>query len=146
MSNEINEKDNSRKRLIFRLIVLISYVCIMVYFYFLFIQFGAHPFITIILLIFIFLISISPFLRKNKKSLYSRMFPNRKRKATLNYQKKVIAIQDEEEMHEVQPKIPKSINLDLKYRRPIINKCENCGNIIPNFVKKCPFCNAQLKY
>jgi len=146
MSNEINEKVKDRKRLIVLLIVLIIYLCIIIYLYFLFIQFGAHPFISLLLLTFIFLITISPFLRKNKKSLYSRMFPNRKRKSKLNYQKKGVNIQDETEFYEIQPKIPKSINLDLNYRKPIIKKCESCGNIIPNFVKKCPFCNTQIKY
>ena len=25
-----------------------------------------------------------------------------------------------------------------------IKKCKNCGNIVPNFVKKCPFCNKTI--
>lgn len=146
MSNEIIKRRRIKKKLIIWLVIFAIYLGIMIYLYFFLIHLGTHPFITTLLFIFILLVTISPFLRKNKRSLYARMFPNRKRKSTSEYQKKSITTQYEEEMRQVQPKIPRSVNLDFRYRKPIINKCENCGNIIPNFVKKCPFCNVQVKY
>lgn len=137
MSNEETKKKALRKKLIFRLILLVLYSIILIYFYYLIIEFGANPFIIVLLIIFVFLTTIGPFLRRNKRSLYSRMFPNRKIKLG---QKK----QREKEFQQSQPRIFKLINLDFNYRKPIINKCENCGNIVPNFVKVCPFCKHQI--
>jgi uncharacterized OB-fold protein len=36
------------------------------------------------------------------------------------------------------------VNLNYKYRKPIINKCRKCGMILPNFVKKCPNCGEPV--
>lgn len=142
MSNKLNEKSKTRRKLITRLILLILYGCILVYFYYLLYEFGANPLIITFLIIFILLISIGPFLRKGQKSLYSRMFSNKKKSSMGSSTKRRHAEYSEKKLE--QPRIFKSINLDIKYRKPIINKCEQCGNIVPNFVKKCPFCNNQL--
>jgi len=144
MSNEITKKKTIRKKLIVRLVMLVIYLIILLYFYYLFINFGANPFIIALLIVFIFLTTIGPFLRKNKRSLYSRMFPDRKRKPTLNYKKKERTITKEKELKLTQPKIFKPIDLNFNYRNPIIKKCENCGNIVPSFVKTCPFCKKQI--
>ncbi|MEE9377820.1 MAG: hypothetical protein V3V33_07260 [Candidatus Lokiarchaeia archaeon] len=141
MSNEITKTETNRKKLIVRLVVLVIYLIILLYFYYLFINFGANPFIITLLIVFIFLTTIGPFLRKNKRSLYSRMFPDRKR---LNNKNKERTFTKEKELKLTQPKIFKSIDLNFKYRNPIIKKCENCGNIVPSFVKTCPFCKNQI--
>ena len=125
------EKD-SRKGFIFKLTIFVVYLIILLFFLFLLINIGVNPFIVSLLFIFILLASIAPFLKRNKKSLYSRMFPDRKKTSSLS------------EQRTVQSKIFKPINLNFNYRKPIINKCENCGNIVPNFVKKCPFCNHSI--
>ena len=144
MSNEIIKKETNRKKLIVWLVILVIYLIILLYFYYLLIKFGANPFIITLLIVFIFLMTISPFLRKNKRSLYSRMFPDRKRKPPLNYEKKKRTITKEKELKLTQPKIFKSVDLNVNYRKPIIKKCENCGNIVPSFVKTCPFCKKQI--
>ena len=144
MSNEITKKEINRKKLIVRLIMLVIYLIILLYFYYLFYNFGANPFVIILLIVFIFLATIGPFLRKNKRSLYSRMFPDRRRKPTINYQRKRRPITKQKELKQTQPKIFKSVDLNFIYRKPIIKKCENCRNIVPSFVKTCPFCKKQI--
>ena len=137
MSNEQTKKKALRKKLIVRLIILVIELIILLYFYYLFFEFGANPIIIVLVIILVFLTTISPFLRRNKRSLYSRMFPNRKANLSQKQQRR-------KEFQQSQPKIFKPINLDINYRKPIINKCENCGNIVPNFVKVCPFCKHQI--
>lgn len=144
MSNELIRKKAIRKKMIIRLVIFMIYFSILLYFFYLFIEFGAHPMITILLIVFIFLATIGPFLRRNKKSLYSRMFPNRKKNQNLSYQKKKITTIREKDAKQTQLKIIPSVDLSHSYRKPIIKKCENCGNIVPNFVKTCPFCKRQL--
>jgi len=143
---EIKEKVLNRKVIIVRLLILVSYLLILLYFFYLLTTFGVNPFIIFILLLFTFLITIGPFFRRSKRSLYSRMFPDRKRKASLENEQKEKVFKNKRKFEQAEPKIFKKINLEFKYRKPIVLKCENCGNIIPNFVKKCPFCNKQIAY
>ena len=72
------------------------------------------------------------------------MFPNRKGNQNLSYQKKKKTTISEKDAKQPQLKIIQSVDLSHRYRKPIINKCENCGNIAPNFVKTCPFCKNQI--
>ncbi|NVM34865.1 MAG: hypothetical protein HWN81_04670 [Candidatus Lokiarchaeota archaeon] len=144
MSNKITKKETIRKKLLVQLVVLVIYLIILLYFYYFFFNFGANPLIIILLIVFTFLMIIGPFLRKNKRSLYSRMFPDRKRKPSLNYKRKLRPITKEKELNLTQQRIFKPVNLDFNYRKPIIKKCENCGNIVPSFVKTCPFCKKQI--
>lgn len=132
MAIKNKEEMDSRKGYIFKLTIFVVYLIILLFFLFLLLNIGVNPFIVSLLFIFILLASIAPFLKRNKKSLYSRMFPDKKKTSSLSKQRTV------------QSKIFKPINLNFKYRKPIINKCENCGNIVPNFVKKCPFCNHPI--
>ena len=74
------------------------------------------------------------------------MFPNRKRKSSLESKQNRKRFEEKKKIEIRDPKVFKKISLDFDYRKPIIFKCENCGNTIPNFVKKCPFCNKQITY
>ncbi|MFX0038032.1 MAG: hypothetical protein ACFFCY_09535 [Promethearchaeota archaeon] len=140
------EKNNQNlsKKTILKLIGLAIYAAIFLYLYFLLINFGLNPLIISILLVFIFLTTIGPFLRPKKRRLYSRMFPNRKSGANLNKDSKKTHNLKQKELNQLEPRIPKPMNLDFEYRKSIINKCKNCGNTVPNFVKKCPFCNEVI--
>ncbi|MFX0083429.1 MAG: hypothetical protein ACFE94_16910 [Candidatus Hodarchaeota archaeon] len=143
---ETKEKLLNRKVLIIRLLILISYLLILLFFFYFLTKFGANPFIVLILLLFTFLITIGPFFRRGKRSLYSRMFPNRKRKSSLEGGQKEKDRRIKRKFEQAEPKIYKKVNLEINYRKPIVLKCGNCGNTIPNFVKKCPFCNKQVSY
>ena len=144
MSNEEIQNRLNRKKLIIRSIILVSYLSILLYFYFLLVEFGINPLIITLIVVFVFLTTIGPFLRRNKRSLYSRMFPDRRRKIKINHQK--TQIKRKKGLQQSQTKIFKPVNLDFKYRKSIITKCENCGNIVPNFVDTCPFCKNQIIY
>ncbi len=149
MSEETKEKEKTEKFKRFstrRVILLILYFLIMLYVINLFIQFGFNPFVVAILLIFVFLTTIGPFFRKkNRKSLYSRMFPDRKRHQSQQRTRKKRRRIIEKKPIQIQPKIFKQIDLEFEYRKPLISNCENCRNILPNFVKnKCPFCGEQI--
>ncbi len=145
MSNGNKKKEISRKGFILRLIVLISYLLVLLYLYYLFVEFGSNPFIVIILLSFVFLITIGPFLGKKRRSLYSRMFPERKKRPVQSKERRKRRPIIEKELKQIQPKIFQAIDLEFEYREPLISNCENCGNILPNFVKKkCPFCGEQV--
>ncbi len=50
------------------------------------------------------------------------------------------------DIEQPQIKIFKPIDLNFKYRKSIIKKCENCGNIVPNFVDTCPFCKNKINF
>jgi hypothetical protein len=67
------------------------------------------------------------------------MFPEKKSNQ-INKKKQI----NQKEIQKQEIKIPKPVNLELEYRKPLISKCKYCGNIIPNFVKKCPFCNKNI--
>jgi rubrerythrin len=74
------------------------------------------------------------------------MFPDRKRKTSSGIEQEKEYSRKKRKSDQVETKIFKKINLEFKYHKPIVLKCESCGNTIPNFVKKCPFCNKPINY
>ncbi|MHA2283443.1 MAG: hypothetical protein ACXAC5_21595 [Promethearchaeota archaeon] len=145
MSKGNRKEKISRKGLILRIIILISFLLVLTYLYYVLLELGSHPIVVFFLLAFIFLITLGPFLKKKRGSLYSRMFPDRKKQPTYNRerQKRIPVIKKEPK--QIQPKIFQAIDLEFEYRKPLISNCENCGNILPVFVKtKCPFCGEQV--
>jgi len=136
---ESKKNKNSRKVIVIRLIGIIVYSAVSIYLYYFLFTLGFNPVIISILLLFIILATIGLFFRTKKKKLYSRMFPKNKNE---QIRKKQIVKQKEFQNQEI--KIPKPVNLELEYRKPLIGKCKYCGNIVPNFVKKCPFCNKKI--
>ena len=143
MINEIESKKSTPKRILFKFIILIIFLSVLIIFYTLLTRAGANPIVVLTVLMFVFLIVIGPFLKRRKKSLYSRMFPDKKKRVALNAQRRRDKFKIEIPK-QTQPKVFKHISLDFKYTTPLIGKCENCRNILPNFVKKCPFCGKQV--
>ena len=141
MEPENENTRRSRKKVNLKFCGIIFYLVILLYFYYLLITSGFNPLIISILLVFIILSTIGPFLRPKKRKLYSRMLPDR---ANLSEQTKEDRIINPKNLEQQELRVPKPINLDFEYRKPIINKCKNCGNVVPNFVKKCPFCNKSI--
>ena len=37
------------------------------------------------------------------------------------------------------------VDLNYKYRKPLIRKCDKCGMVVPNFVNRCPECGNVIK-
>ena len=146
MSKGNKKKKISSKGFILRFSILISYILVLIYFYFIIVGFGSHPLVVILILVFIFLVTLGPFLRKKKEgSFYSRMFPEKKQRFLYERERKKRIPFIKNESKQIQPKIFPTIDLEYEYRKPIISDCENCGNILPNFIKnKCPFCGEQI--
>ncbi|KKM85748.1 hypothetical protein LCGC14_1285920 [marine sediment metagenome] len=144
MTNEIERKKPSSRKVLFKFIILIFFLIVFFFFYNYFVKFGANPVIIAALLLFVFLTLIGLFLNRNKKSLYSRMFPDKKKRIALNTKR----TRDTFKIKEIkppQPKVFRHISLDGSYSKPLISKCENCGNILPNFVKRCLFCGKKFR-
>jgi hypothetical protein len=140
MNTEIEKNSYSKK--VIRLIFSIIYLFILLFLYYYLLQLGFNPIIIAFLLTLLFLITIGLFLKKTKGTLYSRIFPDKKRRSSINnHQSK---IKREKVENKMQMKIPSHINLDSTYRKPLIKKCNGCGNILPSFAKKCPFCGKQI--
>jgi len=137
-----------KKKFILRLAFIIISLFILISFYYLLSEFGLNPFIIILILVFTLLIFTGPFFKrkKKKKSLYSRMFPNKHSRFRIEEMKQRKDFRVKTEKLSRQPENLKSINLDFKYRKPILRKCENCGMILASFVKKCPLCGKQIDY
>ena len=142
MNSETESKKSTPKRILLKFIILIIYLSVLIIFYNLLSGFGANPVVVVAILVFVFLISLGPFLKRKKKSLYSRMFPDKRKRIALNTQMRKEKFKIKE-ITQTQPKVFKEISLEFNYSTPLIAKCENCRNILPNFVKKCPFCGKQ---
>ncbi|MFX1567765.1 MAG: hypothetical protein ACFFCV_05290 [Promethearchaeota archaeon] len=117
---------------------LVIYSLILLFLLFYLIDLNFNPIIIISLISFLFLVGLGLFFKRSKRSLYSEMFPNRKRTSSSRKQTRVV----QEKIP--QPRIPGRISLDSGVHKPLIKKCQGCGNILPSFVKKCPFCNKQI--
>jgi len=143
---ENNNKELSYKKLILTSIFLFVNLLILLFLFSLYFKFGATPIIIFLIFLFAFLMFFTPFLRRKRKSLYSRIFPDKKNaKEMQRRQKEFIRTR-------VEPNLPqeKEIkSIDLKIRpigrtKQLIKKCPNCGMILGSFVKKCPACRKSV--
>ena len=146
---EKKEKEISPKRLILISILLIINILILLFLFALYFEYGATPIIIFLILLFALLTFISPFLRTKKKSLYSRMFPDKKKAREMQRsQKEFIRTRTEPKIS--QQKEIKTVDLEfnsreqLKPLKQLIKKCSKCGMILGSFVKKCPACGKSL--
>lgn len=142
MTSEVdsNKKVKSLTIGIIKLIFLIISIIVLFFLYYVLIIFKLNPLIVVLIIVFVFLLFLGPFFKdRRKKKFYSRMFPDKNKK---KYQRKR-EIQEYYKENLPQRLTLKNIDLNIKYRKPIIRKCSNCKMIIPNFSKKCIFCGSQ---
>lgn len=139
-SNRNNKKEITKKQVIVELFLLIIVILILISLYYLFITYGALPIIIILIVLFPFLLAVDPFLRERKKSLYSKIFPKKRKalKEDIMHRKKL-----RDSALSSKKRVP-SVNLNFKYKKPAIRKCSNCGMILASFVKKCPICGEVV--
>lgn len=132
-----------RRRAILRIFVLVLILAFLVFLYDALTQFGSPFFISILILLFVFLVFLGLLLRKNRGSIYKRLFPD-KREAI---QKK--RARKEHKMLLKRPSTPQhekigNIDLNVKYKKPVVKRCPSCNIVVPNFAKKCPFCGEII--
>jgi hypothetical protein len=142
MTPESTVNQRTRKQYYLRFLFLFISIIGLILFYYILVDLGGHPIIAVLIILFVFLLITGILFKGSNKTLYSKMFPERNR--TRPYEKNK-SVKEKKGIEHIQPKILKPINLSTKYYKPIVLKCRNCGNLIPNFVKLCPFCNKKVK-
>ncbi len=145
MTNQEREKQKSKKRVILKIFFLTVNILIILFLYFLLTEFGANPYIILLILLFVFLTFAGPLLRSKGKSFYSKMYPDKKEILKERAQRRREEYEKRDEMKRIKLRQLNRINLDFKYSEPIIRNCDNCGMIMAKFVKKCPVCGKEVK-
>jgi RNA polymerase subunit RPABC4/transcription elongation factor Spt4 len=94
---------------------------------------------------FVSLITVGSLLRrKTKKSIYSELYPDKKRNRIQRPPRK-LELKKEAGSEVFEKKKFRDVNLNFKYRKALINKCENCGMIITSHKKICPICGKSIE-
>ena len=129
----VNNKDRkiSQNGMIIRFLILIFYIGILIYIYFLLNKIGINPLISFLILFFAFILVLGPLISTTKASFYSRLFPKRDKKSIYSYEEEKKLYKTESEKIKPQERKIKPVNLNFKYRKPIIRKCDKCGIIVP---------------
>lgn len=134
----------SKRAIIIRIIFIAFYIVFLYFLYVFLVDLAVQDWIIIIILIFLVLIVIGPLFTGISKAMYHRLFPERKRREKSDYEVYKQELENQTQTHEFKSVDTKDVNLDFKYRKPIIRKCPNCKIVIPNFVKVCPNCGAAV--
>ena len=138
-----DRKKNHRKN-IPKYIFLAIYSLILVVICYMLILSGVNLIIALFIFLFFFILVIGPLFSGMRKSLYSRMFSDKKKKKKGEYQKQKETIEKEGQIKSFTPRKIKPVNLNIKYRRPLVVKCSNCRMTVAGFVKKCPKCGETI--
>jgi len=141
-----NTKESSSKKNIFLKILLpIIYLIVITFLYIILMEFGTNPLLIVLILGFVLLLFVGSFFREKKQSsIYSKMFPDKKKRRSQDFHRK-LELKIETEPEKLVQKSFKEVNLNFKYRKSLINKCENCGMLITSYRKNCPTCGQALE-
>jgi RNA polymerase subunit RPABC4/transcription elongation factor Spt4 len=149
MKNE-NKKDYKEKSskpggIFVKLLILIISIAFIVFLFYILFIFGINPFIIFLLLACMCSIIVgSIFRQKKKKSLYSELYPDKERKKIQRPPRK-IEMKIDTDSKKLEQKKLRYVDLDFKYSKSLINKCENCGMTITGYKKTCPTCGKDYK-
>ena len=147
------DKQELKKKFILRLVFIIISLLIFLYLYFLLSEFGANPFLIILILAFVFFIFSGPVLKKNffssllfrrKSNLFKISEKNKHRRFRIEEKGRGKNIKNNSKLEQNLSESAKPINIDFKYQKPILRKCESCGMLLASFVKKCPLCGKPI--
>jgi RNA polymerase subunit RPABC4/transcription elongation factor Spt4 len=132
----------SQKSVIWRSVVLILYLIGIFFLYYLLTVFKTNPLVIVLTVSFVILLLLGFYFRTRKsRLLYSKMFPsNKKKKNQPFHQRTEYRIKEEPNTKRLA-----DISLDFKYRKALINKCENCGMTLTGYVRNCPNCGSIVK-
>jgi uncharacterized protein YacL len=129
--------------LFFKILILVVSVIFLFFLYSLIISYGTNLLVIILIIVFGILVVIGPFLKKKKKPYYSQIFPEKKNHELDIKQRKELR-KKKLKLGETDKQLPR-IDIDFKYKKPPLLKCNNCGMTLPSFVEKCPICGKPLK-
>jgi len=147
--NSENKGDSKEKKMNQRgnfgkVILLIIYLVFVVFLFYILFIIGINPVIIVLLLICMSSIILGTFFRQKKKSIYSELYTDKKRNKIQRPPRK-LELKIEADSETIPKKKFKDVNLNFKYRKSLINKCENCGMIITSYKKNCPTCGTAFE-
>ena len=117
----------------------------MIFLYFILDSLGINPLLIILILAFLILMIIGSLFRfRKKKSIYSELYPDKKQNKIQRPPRK-LDLKKKAESEVFEQKKLRDVTLDFKYRKSLINRCENCGMIITSHKKKCPICGKSIE-
>jgi RNA polymerase subunit RPABC4/transcription elongation factor Spt4 len=144
MKAENTKESSSKKKFYLKILLLIIYLIILIFLCIILMDLGINPLLIILILSFVLLLFVgSLFIKKKQSSIYSEMFPDKKRRSQDFHRKLELKIERTPEKP-VQKNF-KEVNLNFKYRKSLINKCENCGMLITGYRKNCPTCGQAIQ-
>ena len=136
---ENNDQATSAKYLIIKGILIVIYSIILIIILFILIDLETNLFLLILIEFFIFLLLYGTFFRIN-----SKLVRNFKIRNEDEYKKQKEKFLDEfSKLRKIKRRVD-YIDLNKKYRKPIIRKCSNCGIVLASFVKQCPNCGEKV--
>lgn len=138
------EKEVNQRGYFVKILFLIIYLVLAVYLFYVLSVWGINLVIILLLLGFLSLIVLGTFFRQKKKSFYSELYPDKDRKKIQRPPRK-IELKIETDSEKMQERKLRNIDLNFKYRKSLINKCENCGMIITGYKKNCPTCGKVFE-
>lgn len=142
---EQKEEIRQQRGTIVKILLLIFSLAIIVFLFYILTSIGINPIIVLLLLACMASIIIGfIFRQKKKKSLYVELYPDKKRNKIQRPPRK-IEIKMDTDSKKLEQKGLRTVNLDFKYSKSLINKCENCGMIITGYKKTCPTCGKDFK-
>jgi len=141
-----NKKENSSKKYFFlKMLLLIIYLIILIFLYNILMDLEINPLLIILILGFVLLLFVgSFFIKKKQSSIYSEMFPDKKKRRSQDFHRK-LELKIEMEFEKPVQKNFKEVNLNFMYRKSLINRCEKCGMLITSYRKTCPTCGQALE-
>jgi len=148
--NKENKGDFKEKRMNQRgnrgkIILLIIYLIVVVFLFYILLETGINPFIIFLLLGFLSLLVIgSFFIKKKKDSIYSKLYPDKKRNRIQRPPRK-LELKIEADSETLRLKRFRDVDLNFKHRKTLINKCENCGMLITGYKRNCPTCGRAFE-
>ena len=145
MKTENTKESSPKKNNYLKILLLIIYLIVLIILYIILMEFGTNPLLIILILGFVLLLFVGSFFIKKKQSpIYSKMFPDKKKRRSQDFHRK-LELKIERTPEKPAQKNFKEVNLNFKYRKSLINKCENCGMTITSYSKNCPTCGQALE-
>ena len=141
---DLKEKEVHQGGYFVKTLVLIIYLVFVVWLFYILSISGINLVIILLLLGFMSLIVLGTFFRSKKKTIYSDLYPDKKRTKIQRPPRK-IELKIETDSEKLQERKLRNIDLNFKYRKSLINKCENCGMIITGYKKNCPTCGKVFE-
>ncbi len=141
---DFKEKEVNQRGYFVKILILLIYLVFVVYLFYVLSVWGINLVIILLLLGFLSLIVLGTFFRQKKKSIYSELYPDKERKKIQRPPRK-IELNIETDSEKIQERKLRNIDLNFKYRKSLINKCENCGMIITGYKKNCPTCGNAFE-